>query len=76
MDQTRMATKIFESKPEVRRNSGKPRLRWMKGGENDLWELKVKKGRQEQITDKNGRLSQWRPWFSEDCRAKEQVNNK
>jgi hypothetical protein len=29
MDQTRMAVRIFVSKPDGRRRVGKPRLRWM-----------------------------------------------
>jgi hypothetical protein len=29
MDHTRMAVRIFESKPERRRRVGKPRLRWV-----------------------------------------------
>jgi hypothetical protein len=36
---------IFESKPEVRRKTGQPRLRWRESVENYLMELKKKKKR-------------------------------
>jgi hypothetical protein len=41
-----VSKKSFESKKKGRRTAGKCRLRWVKDGENDLWELQVKKWRQ------------------------------
>jgi hypothetical protein len=37
--------KIFESKPEGRRNVGRPRLRWQDDVENDLRVMRVKRWR-------------------------------
>ena len=43
MDQGRTVKKIFESKPEgtIRR------FRWLEGVEKDLWEMQVKRWRQQ-----------------------------
>ena len=46
MDHGTTANKIYESKPEVRKR-GKPRLRMQKDVEKDLWEMKVKRWRQQ-----------------------------
>jgi hypothetical protein len=35
MNQTRVAKKSFENKPERRRKVGKPKLRWMEDAENE-----------------------------------------
>lgn len=42
VDQTRVAKKIFESKPKCRRKVGGHRFRWLEDVEGDLPELKVK----------------------------------
>jgi hypothetical protein len=49
-DQTRQDDRIFLSKQESRRQTGKPTLTWPEDVENDLRELKENKGRQETIT--------------------------
>jgi len=41
--------KIFESKPEVSRRGGRPRLRWLEDVEKDLREVKVKRWRQKAV---------------------------
>jgi hypothetical protein len=46
MDQGRIAEKVFESKPEGSRRSGRPRLRRLKDVEKYLLETKVKRLRQ------------------------------
>jgi hypothetical protein len=45
MDETWVAIKIFESKPEDRRQLGRPRLRWLEAVENDSRYLKVNRWR-------------------------------
>ena len=46
VDQRRIVKKIFESKPEVGRRRGSPRMRWLEDVEKDLREVKVKRWRQ------------------------------
>jgi hypothetical protein len=43
MDQRRVVKKIFDSKPNGRRDVGRPRLRWLDDMENDLRVMKVKR---------------------------------
>jgi hypothetical protein len=43
VDQTYVAKKKIESKPECGRTVGRPRMSWIEDGENDLCELKVKR---------------------------------
>jgi hypothetical protein len=45
MYQIRVATKIFERKPEGRRKVGSQRFRWL---EDDLWDLIVKSWRRKE----------------------------
>jgi hypothetical protein len=45
MDQTWVAMKIFESKPEGRRQARRPRLMWLEDVENDSRYLKVNRWR-------------------------------
>jgi len=56
MDQGRAFNKIFESKPEVSRRGGRPRLKWLEDVEKDLWEMKVKRWRQKAV-DREERAS-------------------
>jgi hypothetical protein len=35
-DQTRLSKEIFQITPEVKRNAGRPRYRWLEDLENDL----------------------------------------
>jgi hypothetical protein len=39
----RVVRKMFESKPKIRRGTGRPRLRWLEDVEKDLREMKVKR---------------------------------
>jgi len=48
MDQGRTVNKIFESKLE-RSRRGRPRFRWLEDVEEDLWEMKVKRWRQNAV---------------------------
>ena len=43
MGQGRTIAKIFESKPEGSRRSGRPRFRWLEYVEKDLRDMKVKR---------------------------------
>jgi hypothetical protein len=45
MDETGCVKKIFEGKLEGRRGTGRPRLRWINGVEDDLRKLGVKRWR-------------------------------
>jgi len=48
MDHGRTVNKISESKPDGRK-MGRPRMRWLKDVEKDLWEMKVKRRRQQAV---------------------------
>jgi hypothetical protein len=41
--------KISDSKPEGSKRRGKPRMRWLKDVEKDLWEMKVKRWQQKVV---------------------------
>ena len=43
MDKGKTVKKIFQSKLEGSRRSGRPRVRWLKEVEKDLREMKVKR---------------------------------
>jgi len=43
MDQGKTVKKIFQSKLEGSRKTGRPRLRWLEEVEKDLREMKVKR---------------------------------
>ena len=49
MDKGKTVKKIFQSKLEGNRRSGRPRVRWLKEVEKDLREMKVKRWRQKAI---------------------------
>ena len=49
MDHGRLVKKMFESKPEVRRRMGRPRMRWLEDVERDLRERKVERWRQKTV---------------------------
>jgi len=49
IDQGRIVKKVFGSKPEGSRRSGRPRLRWLEDVEKYLREMKVKRLRQKAI---------------------------
>ena len=49
MDQGRTVKKTSESKPEVSRRRGRPRLRWLEYAEKGLREMKVKRRRQKAV---------------------------
>jgi hypothetical protein len=49
MDQERAVKKIFESKPEGSRSTGRPRMRWLEDGKKDLTKMKVKRWRQKAV---------------------------
>jgi hypothetical protein len=44
-----MVKKMCESKPEGRRRTGRPRLRWLEDVERDLREVKLKRWRQKAV---------------------------
>ena len=52
MDQGRTVKKISESKLEGSRRRGRPRLRWLEFVEEDLWEMKGKRWRQNVVDRK------------------------
>ena len=52
MDQERAVKKIFESKPEGSRSTGRPRMRWLEDGKKDLTKMKVKRWRQKAVDRK------------------------
>jgi hypothetical protein len=45
MDGARMAKKVFVSKPEGRRDIGRPKLRWMDDVEDDIKALGIRRWR-------------------------------
>jgi hypothetical protein len=45
MDGARMAKKVFVSKPEVRRDIGRPILRWLDDVEDDIKALGIRRWR-------------------------------
>jgi predicted metal-binding protein len=49
MDQRRRIKKVFGSKPEGSRRSGRPRLRWLEDVDKYLREMKVKILRQKTV---------------------------
>jgi hypothetical protein len=49
MDQGRRVKKVFGSKPEGSRRSGRPRLRWLEDVDKYLREMKVKILRQKTV---------------------------
>jgi hypothetical protein len=49
MDQGRTFNKIFETKPEVSRKGGRPRMRWLEDVKKDLREMKVKRWQQKAV---------------------------
>ena len=51
-----LVKKIFESTPEGRRRTGRPRLRWLEDVEKYLQEMNVERWRGRQWIGKNGRL--------------------
>jgi hypothetical protein len=52
MDQRRVVKKIFDSKPEGRRQVGRPRLRWLDDVENDLRVMKIKRWREKKAQNR------------------------
>jgi hypothetical protein len=56
MNRGRVVRKIFESELEGRRRRGRPRLRWLEDVEKDLWEMRVKRCRQQAVS-RQGRMS-------------------
>ena len=48
MDQGRRVKKIFQSKPKGSR-TGRPKLRWLKDEEKDLWQMKIKRWYQKAV---------------------------
>jgi hypothetical protein len=53
MDKTKVTKNIFGSKPGGTRKIGRPRLRRLEDAENDVTELKMKRFRGRQTTEKN-----------------------
>jgi hypothetical protein len=49
MDHGRTVKKIFESKPEGSRRTGRPRLRWLEDVQKDLREMEVNRWRQQAV---------------------------
>jgi hypothetical protein len=45
MDGARMAKKVFVSKPESRRDIGRPKLRWLDDVEDDIKALVIRRWR-------------------------------
>jgi hypothetical protein len=43
MDGARMAKKVFVSKPECRRDIGRPKLRWLDDVEDDIKALGIRR---------------------------------
>jgi hypothetical protein len=54
MDHGRDVKKMFESKPEGRRRTGRHRLKWLEAAEKDLREMKVKRWRQKAVNRRMG----------------------
>jgi hypothetical protein len=59
MDGARMAKKVFVSKPEGRRDIGRPKLRWLDDVEDDIKALDIRRWRINKI-EMSGRLSRGR----------------
>ena len=49
MDQGRTVKKIFESKLEVSRRRGRPRLRWLEDAQKELHDTKFKRWQQKAV---------------------------
>lgn len=45
MEEYRVPKKLFISRPEGRKNGGRPRLRWLDEVEENLWELVLRRWR-------------------------------
>jgi hypothetical protein len=74
MDQGMSSKKIFESKPEVSRRGGRPRLRWLEDIEKDLLKMKVKRWRQKAVDREEWASIIKKAQLSEGRRAEELVS--